>query len=291
MQKVSNIMIISFITNLSLSIIKIITGLIFTSSALIADGIHSFSDLVTDIVAIIGDHISRKPADSKHPFGHGKLEYLTSLAIGIIILFLGFSVISGSFNKEIVIPSILVSIVSLFTIITKFILSGFLINKGKKLKNSILVASGKESSTDCFSSIVVLISSILMQFSEKFAFLKYADMVATIIVGIFIVKVGFTILKSNVSILIGECETDEEVLDNLKKNIMKEEYVKKIDNLYLFKYGSYYKLIFEVTIDGNLSFKEAHSLVHILENKIKSSNHKIKYITVHANPDENLTSS
>lgn len=291
MQKVSNIMIISFITNLSLSIIKIITGLIFTSSALIADGIHSFSDLVTDVVAIIGDHISRKPADSKHPFGHGKLEYLTSLAIGIIILFLGFSVISGSFNKEIVIPSILVSIVSLFTIITKFILSGFLINKGKKLKNSILVASGKESSTDCFSSIVVLISSILMQFSEKFAFLKYADMVATIIVGIFIVKVGFTILKSNVSILIGECETDEEVLDDLRKKIMKEEYVKKIDNLYLFKYGSYYKLIFEVTIDGNLSFKEAHSLVHILENKIKSSNPKIKYITVHANPDENLTSS
>ena len=291
MQKVSNIMIISFITNLSLSIIKIITGLIFTSSALIADGIHSFSDLVTDVVAIIGDHISRKPADSKHPFGHGKLEYLTSLAIGIIILFLGFSVISGSFNKEIVIPSILVSIVSLFTIIAKFILSGFLINKGKKLKNSILIASGKESSTDCFSSIVVLISSILMQFSEKFSFLKYADMVATIIVGIFIVKVGFTILKSNVSILIGECETDEEVLDDLRKKIMKEEYVKKIDNLYLFKYGSYYKLIFEVTIDGNLSFKEAHSLVHILENEIKSSNPKIKYITVHANPDENLTSS
>ena len=71
-----------------------------------------------------------------------------------------------------------------------------------------------------------------MQFSEKLAFLKYADMVATIIVGIFIVKVGFTILKSNVSILIGECETDEEVLDDLRKKIMKEEYVKKIDNLY-----------------------------------------------------------
>lgn len=286
MQKISSIMLVSFITNLCLSIIKIITGLIFTSSALIADGIHSFSDLVTDVVAIIGDHISRKPADSKHPFGHGKLEYLTSLAIGIIILFLGFSVISGSFSREIVIPSLLVSIVSFFTIITKFILSGFLISKGKKLKNSILVASGKESSTDCLSSIVVLISSILMQFSGKIEFLKYADMVATIIVGIFVVKVGFDILKNNVSILIGECETDDEVLDNLKNNIMKEEYVKKIDNLYLFKYGSYYKLIFEVTIDGNLSFKKAHNLMHILENKIKEDNSKIKYITVHANPDE-----
>lgn len=286
MQKISHIMFISFITNLGLSIIKIITGFLFTSSALIADGIHSFSDLITDVVAIIGDYFAKKPADSKHPFGHGRLEYLTSLGISIIILFLGFSVISSSFKREIVVPSILVSVVSFFTIITKFCLSAFLIKKGEKLKNNILIASGKESSTDCISSVVVLISSVLMQFSSDVLILKYADLVATIIVGIFIVKVGFTILKNNVSILIGECETDDEIINNLKDYILTEEHVQKIDNLYLFKYGSYYKLIFEVTIDGSLSFKDAHDLVHLLEHKIKEHNPKIKYVTIHPNPSE-----
>ena len=284
MNKVSVIMGFSFITNVLLAAIKIIIGFIFKSGALFADGIHSFSDLITDVIAIVGDFIARKPADLKHPFGHGKLEYLTSFIIGIIILVLGFSIISNSFNREIVIPSVLVIIVSIFTIILKYLLSSFLINKGKKLKNNILVASGKESSTDVLSSIVVLISSILMLLSENIHIFRYADICATIIVGIFIVRVGFLIIKENVSILIGECETNPEVLDELNNIILSYKQIIKIDSISLLKYGPYYKLICEVSIDGNLSFYDAHSIVHKLEDKIKEKIERIKYVTIHANP-------
>ena len=284
MKKVSVIMGISFFTNSLLAFIKVIIGFIFKSGALIADGVHSFSDLVTDVIAIIGNFISNKPADDKHPYGHGRLEYLTSLIIGTIILLLGFSVISNSLNKEIVIPSIVVSIVCIFTIIAKLILSLFLINRGKILKNNILISSGKESSTDVISSIVVLVSSILIQFSNEYSFFRYADVVATIIVGIFIVRVGFLIIKENVSILIGECETDEEVVNDLKKLILEFEEVKYVDKVALLKYGPYYKLICEVSIDGNLSFSEAHKIVHDIEDKISDNNEKIKYVTIHANP-------
>lgn len=284
MKKVSVIMGISFLTNSLLSFLKILLGFIFKSGALIADGVHSFSDLVTDVVAIIGSIFSNKPADDKHPYGHGRLEYLTSFFIGLIILGLGFSVVASSFNKQIVVPSILVSVVCIFTIISKLFLALFLINRGKVLKNNILISSGKESSTDVLSSIVVLLSSILIQFSDKISFLKYADMVATIIVGIFIIRVGFLILKDNISILIGECETDEDTLNELKKAILDFENVKQIDKFELLKYGSYYKLIAEISINGDLSFYDAHSIIHDIENKIKKINNKIKYVIVHPNP-------
>ncbi len=284
MNNVSVIMGISFLTNSLLSFIKIIMGYLFKSGSLIADGIHSFSDLVTDVVAIIGNFISRKPADEKHPYGHGRLEYLTSLIIGVIILFLGFGVISSSNSSKIVVPSFIVSIVCIFTIIAKLFLSIFLINRGKHLKNNILISSGKESSTDVVSSIVVLLSSILMQLSGKYSFLKYADIVATIIVGIFIVRVGFLILKENISILIGECETDEDVIGQLKEMILSFENVHNIDKITLLKYGFYYELVCEVAINGFLSFNDVHTLVHEIEDKLKEKNNRIKYVILHANP-------
>ncbi len=285
---VTIIMWISFITNLFLSIIKIVIGYIFNSGALIADGVHSCSDLTTDVIAVVGATLSKKPADTKHPYGHGKIEYLTSLIIGIVILFLGLSIIGSSFNRQIVVPSIVVAIVTVFTIVAKYILSSFLIKEGKMQKNNILISSGKESRTDVVSSIVVLISSVAMRFSNQINFLKYADIVAMIIVGIFIVRVGFLILKENISILIGECETDEEIINNLKTIILDFKNIKKIDKINLLKYGSYYELTCEISIDSNLSFIDAHSTVHGVEDIIRKDNDKIKYITIHANPNDSI---
>ena len=208
MEKVSKIMFVSVFTNLILAIIKMIFGFIGKSSALLADGIHSLSDLITDFFAIIGSKLSEKPADSKHPYGHGKLEYLTSIVISIVVLTLGITLITNSFQKEIVIPDIIVIVVSIFTIIAKLILSNYIINKGKKYQNNILISSGYESRTDVISSIVVLVSIILMQLSNYFEILKYADILATIIVGLLIIKIGYSLLKENLSLLLDEQVTN-----------------------------------------------------------------------------------
>lgn len=274
----------SFFTNLFLAIIKIICGLIGRSSALIADGIHSFSDLLTDIIAILGNFFSLKPADEKHPYGHGKLEYLTSIAIGIMVMLIGLILIGSSANREISIPSLLVILVSCFTIIAKLILSRYLIKKGELYNNSILIASGKESSADVISSIVVLISGILMQLVSVSEILKYADKIASIIVGIFIVHTGYSILKENISGIIGEQETSNECIENLRKLILNNQEIKKIDSMVLLKFGSYYKVIIEISMDGNISLKKSHDIVDKLEKIIKINEEKAKYITIHVNP-------
>lgn len=281
--KVTKTMSISFITNSILSLLKVIFGSIYKSSSLIADGIHSFSDLLTDIVAIVGGFLSNKRPDKKHPYGHGNIEYLTSFIIGIIILIIGFGIIYNGTSNDTIIPNKLVIIVSLFTIISKLLLSGYVLRNGKKYKNEILIASGKESSVDVISSVFVLLSSILMQFSNKFSILKYSDMIATIIVGLFIIKVGFDVVKDNISYIIGEQEED---IDDIKEMFLKTNEVKRIDDIVLLKHGSYYKLTVTISMDGNLSLKESHEIVDIIENNIKKYNNKIKYINIHIEPYE-----
>lgn len=284
MNRVTRVMCISIVTNIFLSIMKMIVGVLGKSSALLADGIHSLSDLTTDVFAIVGSFLSRKPADSKHPFGHGKIEYITSLTISVVIMIVGFSIIGKSMTEKVMMPSILVAVVSLITITLKFLLSNFIIRKGKEYENQILLASGQESRTDVMSSVVVLIASLLMQLTFISPLFQYADKVASIIVGIFIIKVGFDILKENLGYIIGEQETNTEYKQSVEKIVLGIDGIVDIEEVILLKYGFYYKLIGVVYMDGNLTLKEAHKKIDILEEKLRKFDSKIKYITIHMEP-------
>ncbi len=277
-------MFVSAITNIFLSILKIITGILFTSTALIADGIHSFSDLVTDVFAMIGSHFARKPADLEHPFGHGNLEYLTSLGIGLLVLGVGGSVIYNSLMSKAQLSNILVIVVTLFTILSKFFLSTFIIHEGKKYQNSILLSSGKESRSDVISSIVVLVSSILLHFSDKVGIFLYAEKVAAIIIGIFILSTGLGIMIENISALLGKQENNKEYLDNLKKVIESTEGVLEVKKMVLLRYGPASTLNLIITMDRKITLQEAHDKADLLEEKIKKFSHSIQYIHIHIEP-------
>ena len=284
MNRVTRVMIISIVTNTFLSFIKIIVGYIGKSGALIADGIHSISDLTTDFFAIIGNLFSKKPADQNHPYGHGKLEYLTSIGIGAMILFVGFSIIYNAINGTIVVPTILVAVVSFVTIIAKWLLAEYIPRKGRQYQNSILMASGHESKTDVISSIVVLISSIVSQFANYFPILKYSDLVASICVGIFIIKVGFEVLKENMSAILGEQETNEALLNHIRTLLLAHSEVLSVDNLVMLKYGSYHKLIAEIGMDGTHSLADTHRVADCLEKEIITSQYRVRHVTIHVNP-------
>ena len=281
--KITKVLLVSSITNIFLSIIKILFGFIGKCNALIADGIHSLSDLSTDFVAIFGNHLSLKPADKKHPFGHGKTEYITSVIIGIVIILLGLSLIYNIFNKEIIIPNLLMILVSLFTIISKYILSSYIYKKGIEYSNNILIASGKESKADVYSSIFVLISIVLMQFSNELSILKYADMLSTVIISLFIIKTGFNILKDNIGILLEEQILDKEYINNIKNIITSFNEIVEVKDLYILRYGPYYKLVSNV-IMKDLSLTDAHKIIDEIEKKLKEKDDKIKYVFIHMEP-------
>lgn len=276
----TKVMIKSIIVNTCLVIIKMVSGLLLSSSSLIADGIHSLSDLLTDFVAIFGNLISLKPADEKHPYGHGKVEYITSIFIGISILIVGFLLISETSKSTITIPKPSVILIIILVIFLKFLLSRYLIYKGKKLDNAILLASGKESSTDVYSSLVVLVSSICMQLSKSYPWLKYADKVAIVLVAILIIKMGYTLLKENLATVIGAHEEDEKRVSSLKDLLLSHQGVLEIFNLQIIKYGHYDVIWITVGMEGNKSLKEASDLSRHLEKEIMENDIKSKFVSV-----------
>lgn len=281
---VSNVIIFSVITNVGLVIIKLIAGVLGSSHALIADGIHSFSDLITDFVALIGGFLSQKPPDDKHPFGHKNIEYVTSFFISIVILGIGISIIRTSFTTQLVIPSFFVIGVSLFTVICKFILARFLLMRGKQLNNQILIASGQESHTDVISSCIVFFSSFLIQFSKQVPLFKFADKVAAVIVGIFVIKIGTHIFRENLSFIIGEQERDSSYLEKLQHIVLHSPSVKKISNFILLKYGNSYRLTGTILMDEMLSLREAHTIIDEIEHNLSLFDSRICYITLHFEP-------
>ena len=288
MNSITKTLLISSITNIFLLIIKIVFGLIGRCSALVADGVHSLSDLLTDFIAIVGNKLSLKPADNKHPFGHGKIEYLTSLIIGIIIVILGFSLIYNSFNQEYIIPNFLVIVISVVTIIAKYILSNYIYKNGIKYNNSILISSAKESKSDVLSSILVLITTILMQFSSSFTPLKYADKIGTIIISLFIILTGYIVLKENISNILDEQITDKDYINKLKDIIISFDEIISIDSLYVLKNGPYYKLMSNVIMKEGITLNLAHEVIDEIEDKIKKNDDRIKYVFIHMEPKEKI---
>ena len=262
MNKTNKVLLKSLLTNTFLVASKITFGFLGNFKSLIADGIHSLSDLTTDIIAIFGNHMALKPADSKHPFGHGKIEYLTSIIIGLIISALSLILITSSLIGNSTKPSNIVIYVSFITVILKCILASYILKKGYQYKNNILIASGKESKTDVLSTFVVIIAFFLTKLTKYNHLFNYADSLATIIVALFILNTGINILKENIISIIGEKETNQEYINLIKEIILSDERIKKIDELEIMKYGSYYQVNIDISIKDNLTIKEGNSITN-----------------------------
>ncbi|MDD2469579.1 MAG: cation diffusion facilitator family transporter [Bacilli bacterium] len=286
MKNVVQSMIVSIVVNFILIVIKLVVGIISNYKSLVADAIHSFSDMSTDLVAIFGQWLAVKKADDKHPYGHGKIEYITSIIIGGFILALGIGLINSTITGNIA-PSKYTNIaliVVIITIILKYGLAKYVYYKGKIDNNSILLASAQENMADVLSSIGVFITITLSMLTKYVPIFKYADKVGGLIISLLIIKTSFNILRDNINAIIGEREQNQNVIDKIKNTILSISDVLSIDDLVVMKLGSYYQIILDVGLDAKMTLKDAHNVAHKIEKELIDSNLKIKYVTVHINP-------
>ena len=138
----------SLFGNMFLVILKIIGGFILHSTALLADGIHSISDLISDVFVLLGIRHSHKPADDDHPFGHGKFEYVLSLFLGLSIMFVAVELainVIRNWSSVGTVPGWSALVLVVFVIGFKFYLASYLIQAGKKMDSQVIQASGKEA--------------------------------------------------------------------------------------------------------------------------------------------------
>jgi cation diffusion facilitator family transporter len=281
-------MFVSITVNITLVFIKLIMGIISNYKSLVADAIHSFSDLSTDVVAIFGQRMASKKEDQNHPFGHGKIEYITSIIIGVFIMVLGINMISSTINGEIVETKYRnIALIAVFiTIILKYLLAQYVYKMGQKLKNNILIAGSKENMSDVLSASSVFVAILLSMFQHTIPIFRYTDKIAGIIISLLIIKTSFYILKDNINTIIGECERDENIISNIKHLITTVPDVISIDNLIIMKFGSYYQIMLDAGVNNDFKLKEAHDVAHNIEKELLSSDLRIKYVVVHINPCE-----
>lgn len=275
----------SMVSNLIIATLKIAGGIISSSNSLFSDGLHTFSDFITDIFAFVGAKLSKKRPNKLHPFGYGKVEYITSLFIGIVIFCLGIFIVVNAFLGEHSTPSSLAIIIIIIAVVLKAFSVIYLMNAGKKLKSQTLIMSGKESLTDLCSSSLVIVIIILSNFADKFPVLKYADLVGCLFVGILIFIMAYGILKENILSLIGEVSDDKDILKRIEKSVETIDGVDLVD-IKLIKYGSYYKADLVVELDPKITIMKLARLEKRIFKKVKKEKVGIKYITLEVEPDK-----
>jgi len=271
----------SMINNLIIAVIKIIGGFVFKLNTLFADGLHTFSDFITDIIAFAGMKISKKKATKIHPFGFGRVEYITNLFVGIIIFLLGIFILYNSFQGGHSNVSLYVIAVAIISIVLKISAILYMYTIGKKYKSATLLMGVSESMTDVYSSIGVIIITLLMQLKDKIQILQYSDMIGSILISMIIFKTSYTILKNNVFSLLGEREMDKPLNEEVEKYILEYKDVKDC-KIELIKYGEYYLLNLELELDSKMTLLRATKLQdRIIKNIKRKKDFKIKYVDIH----------
>lgn len=279
----------SFFVNIFLIVVKIISGIFFGSVALIADGVHSISDLMSDVFVILGIGHSFKPADDEHPFGHGKFEYILSLILGLFIILIAFNLgkeVILYFNEPVVIPKMITLAVVILVVIVKLYLARYLIKKGKEVDSQIIKASGQESLTDVFSSIVVFVGILGVMIGEAthLDFLLKGDKIASIIIALFIVKIGLQIVFEAIVALQGKA-VSKKISDLYHQAILDVPGVINVDNLDMIAYGPYYQALVDISVNASITVKQGHDIA-LKVSEALYKDEKICHVVVHVNPEE-----
>lgn len=281
MNKEFKVLVFSMMMNLLISILKIVGGIYFHFGSLLADGMQTFSDFVTDIVSFIGAKFSKKRPTKSHPFGFGKMEYITNLVVGFLLFSLAIFIIINGCMSSWHVPSLSV----LWILVIAFVLKGisiyFLYSVGKKINSQLLITSYSESKMDLYASSGVVLATILLQFSESIIIFRYIDMIVGFIIGFMVLKTSWDILRENSMNLIGKVEDNAELYKKIEDFLLDIKGVEKV-KMYLIRYGKYYKIQLMIEMDEKLTLRQ----VTRLEEKIKRElvryhSFHVKYPTIY----------
>ena len=258
-KKIVKTSIIGILTNLGLVAIKAVVGLFANSISIIMDAINNFSDALSSVITIVGTKLSQKKPDEKHPYGHGRIEYLTSLVISIIILIAGSAAIVES------IISIIQGVAPIFEIwsfiliaiavVVKVLLGLYFRYMGKKLNSEALKGSGLDALFDALLSFATLIS-IVVALIWNVNIEGYIG----IVIGLFMIKSGIDVLRASVSSIVGE-RMSKETSEGIKKLVCENPEVKGAYDLIVNSYGPERGIgSIHIEVDDTMTAKEIHPL-------------------------------
>lgn len=275
--------------NLTLVACKLLAGLAGHSAAMIADGIHSLSDLATDIVVLVFVRISGKPEDKKHDFGHGKYETLGTLLIGAALFLVGMGILwegCGSIyrylsGEPLDSPGYIALWAALVSIVSKELVFHYTRRAGVKYHSPSVIANAWHHRSDALSSVGTALGiggAILLGESWR-----VLDPLAAVVVSLFILKVAVQLLTPSLNELL-ECSLPEEVEQQIIERVQEVNGVSQPHKLRTRQIGNRYAIDLHVRMDGRLSLFEAHDKATQVERKLRESFGNGTFINIHIEP-------
>ena len=279
-QKIS---IITLIGNLILAGGKILIGLCFHSQGLFADGLHSASDVISTVIVMIGNTISKEPPDEEHPYGHGKAESIATKILGILLIIGGCGILKETVSliitDRIKVPGVWVLWAALGSIVMKEIMYQYTYHIGRKVNNQALIADAIHHRTDAFSSIAALVGAGGARLGYPIL-----DPIAGLIVALFILKTGIEIFQKAANELM-DAAPDQEVFDEILAIINSVDDVIGVKNLKIRSHGPDYFIDVKVIVDNQLSVIEGHEIAVQVKEEIQQWSDDIQDVLVHIDPE------
>jgi len=275
--------------NAMLIVLKFVAGIVWRSSAMIADAAHSLSDFITDAIVLIFVKIAGKPRDKSHGYGHGKYETLATMMIGLILVGVGIVlmvngiglVIRSLSGENLPRPGMMALVIAVASIVSKEWLYRYTVKVGKKTESPALAANAWHHRSDAISSVGTLIGIAgAMFFGERWRIL---DPLAAVVVSLFIIKSGYDIMSPSVKELLEASlpESQEKEILSLVTSIEGIEYV---HNLRTRRIGNSIAVDLHAKMDGELKLSEAHALATKAEQAVKARFGDRAIINVHMEP-------
>lgn len=280
------ITITGMVVNILLAILKLFLGTLGRSQAVVADAVHSLSDMLTDLLVLFGIKVWSAPADEKHPYGHQRIETIATLFIGMLLAFVAFEIgwdaikRLGSPADQ---PPLLFAVLGpLVSMIAKEILFRKTRAVGKRIHSSALIANAWHHRSDALSSIPALIVVAVASLDPKWAFL---DAVGAIIVALLILKVVWEIASPALSEL-SERGADDEDKREIARLAESVEGVHSIHRLRTRRLGAGWFIDLHVLVDGNLSVRKGHDIATAVQHLLLEKGPSVADVTVHIEPEE-----
>ncbi len=263
-KKILKTSILGIIVNVVLVAFKGAIGLIANSIAIVLDAVNNLTDVLSSLITIIGTKLANKAPDKKHPYGHGRIEYFTAMLISVVIFIAGIGAIKESIEKIINPGEVDYSLISLFIIgvavIAKLFLGKHVKKVGENVNSQSLVASGKDALMDAVISFSTLVAAII-NFIWHIGLEGYIG----IIIGIFILKTAFEVLKEALNSILG-VRADPELSNSLKEKILLFDEVQGVYDLNLHNYGpSSIIASAHIQVRNDMTAEEIHILTRQIE--------------------------
>ncbi|WP_200758828.1 cation diffusion facilitator family transporter [Effusibacillus dendaii] len=279
---------VSLISNVLLTIIKIVVGVLFNSQVLVADGVHNAGDVIASFASLSSMRISNQPADEDHPYGHGKAEVVAS---GIVAMILALAAIMIGFKSVEVLlkpaaeAHIIALIAAFVSLVWKQALYIYTIRLGKEHNSKGLLAAAYDHLADVYASLAAVIGIGLALLGQKYniPFTAYGDPVSGIVVALLVMKLAYGMGRESVEVLM-EKNVDSEKLKQYEELVKSVPQVKRIDRLRAREHGHYIMVDVRVGIPGNFTVQEGHDISRQIKKSIMGAHKDVYEVLVHLNP-------